>query len=105
METNSFQLILIYLFIPSNCDGYADIDECKDKKSNNCEHICNNTPGSYYCTCRKGYHDDGRNNGTSCIADVEAFPLLKVILGNILLNNTNNNKKKKYKEVALPWRA
>ncbi|XXG50330.1 hypothetical protein AAC387_Pa02g4363 [Persea americana] len=62
-------------------EGCKDIDECKDKKTHNCKQMCINMPGDYHCKCRKGYHDDGRNNGTGCTADFKEFPLLKVILG------------------------
>eukprot|EP00457_Paulinella_chromatophora_P001001 gb/GEZN01001003.1/.p1 GENE.gb/GEZN01001003.1/~~gb/GEZN01001003.1/.p1 ORF type:complete len:954 (-),score=80.00 gb/GEZN01001003.1/:491-3352(-) len=39
-----------------------DTDECREENGD-CEHICVNTPGSYYCTCNAGYHlsKDGRN--------------------------------------------
>ncbi|XP_073234800.1 mucin-like protein [Porites lutea] len=32
-----------------------DIDECQTSNTNNCEQICVNTAGSYYCTCRDGF--------------------------------------------------
>ena len=31
-----------------------DINEC-DTNKGGCEHNCDNTQGSYYCTCRAGY--------------------------------------------------
>lgn len=31
----------------------TDINECTG--ANNCEQVCHNTVGSYYCSCRKGY--------------------------------------------------
>lgn len=34
--------------------GKCDIDECK-VKNGGCEHICRDTPSSYYCECRHGY--------------------------------------------------
>ncbi|KAF3832781.1 hypothetical protein F7725_026446 [Dissostichus mawsoni] len=37
-----------------------DVDECS-KKSVECEHICNNTMGSYRCSCRQGYMLVGRH--------------------------------------------
>ncbi|XP_068737212.1 uncharacterized protein [Montipora capricornis] len=39
-----------------------DIDECLTGK-HNCSHVavCNNTNGSYKCTCKEGYVGDGRN--------------------------------------------
>ena len=40
----------------------ADIDECQDK-SHDCNHICNNTVGSYVCDCKPGFvlHGGGRH--------------------------------------------
>ena len=32
---------------------FTDIDECE---LGYCEQQCNNTIGSYYCTCREGYY-------------------------------------------------
>uniref|UniRef100_A0A1X7TQV9 Mucin-like protein n=1 Tax=Amphimedon queenslandica TaxID=400682 RepID=A0A1X7TQV9_AMPQE len=42
------------------CD---DIDECNSTSTSNCSHFCNNTIGSYQCTCMSGYelHSDGRS--------------------------------------------
>jgi hypothetical protein len=39
-----------------------DIDECS-KGNHTCqtEATCNNTLGSYTCTCRGGYEGDGKN--------------------------------------------
>ena len=31
-----------------------DIDECK-RSNGGCDHHCNNTIGSYYCSCNDGY--------------------------------------------------
>ena len=38
-----------------------DINECKEK-SNKCDAnaVCNNTKGSYVCTCKAGYTGDGQ---------------------------------------------
>ena len=34
--------------------SYTDIDECADKNGG-CEQICNNTPGSFQCSCSAGF--------------------------------------------------
>ena len=41
---------------------FADNDECSSDATNDCHHICVNTPGSYICQCRLGYrlNADGR---------------------------------------------
>ncbi len=44
----------------------ADHDECSG--SNDCEHFCHNTPGSYRCSCNKGYRLNGL---TSCIGQLK----------------------------------
>lgn len=35
----------------------VDVNECKDPLNANggCSQICNNTPGSYHCSCRSGF--------------------------------------------------
>ena len=41
---------IIYIFI------FSDIDECDpDKSLQRCNQICENTPGSYKCSCEKGF--------------------------------------------------
>ena len=37
-------IILLFSYV------FLDINECNDEV-NPCSHICNNVPGSYYCTC------------------------------------------------------
>ena len=37
----------------------TDIDECLDGPQCDSNADCVNTPGSYNCTCRKGYSGDG----------------------------------------------
>ena len=39
----------------------TDIDECSDFATSPC-HMCNNTEGSYNCTCNEGYTIE--SNGT-----------------------------------------
>ena len=33
------------------------MDECETTESNLCDHICENTMGSYTCSCREGYEE------------------------------------------------
>ncbi|RWR94918.1 putative wall-associated receptor kinase-like protein 16 [Cinnamomum micranthum f. kanehirae] len=71
-------------YLPNGCQ---DFDECADPETNPCFAICNNTPGSYCCSCPFGTTGDGRKNGTGCISIVAAaankadFPVLSVTLG------------------------
>lgn len=39
---------------------FADVDEC-GKRNGGCDHECNNTMGSYRCSCRQGYMLVGRH--------------------------------------------
>ena len=50
------QQLFFLLFFPS------DIDEC-EQGSDGCEHNCNNTVGSFFCSCNTGYvlTMDGQN--------------------------------------------
>ncbi|KAL3536542.1 hypothetical protein ACH5RR_005003 [Cinchona calisaya] len=61
--------------------GCQDIDECADPNNSPCEKICLNTPGSYNCSCPKGYYGDGRKAGRGCIAKNKEFPVIKLFLG------------------------
>ena len=48
---------------------FLDINECMDNTLNNCtdsdKMICQNTMGSYNCSCEEGYSLD--NNGETCV--------------------------------------
>ena len=46
--------IVLYFYV------FVDVNECL--KNNDCadDANCHNTPGSYKCTCKKGYHGNGR---------------------------------------------
>ena len=44
-----------------------DINEC-DEASDNCEHNCTNTEGSYECICNIGYEQDSNGNNCSGIS-------------------------------------
>ncbi|KAM0953544.1 putative protein kinase RLK-Pelle-WAK family [Dioscorea sansibarensis] len=66
-------------YLPVNPDGCRDIDECaSDQKTHNCSMLCVNTPGSYYCSCPRGYYGDGKINGTAC---TKKSKLLQLVLG------------------------
>ena len=36
---------------------YADVNECLNDNAG-CNHMCENTPGSYHCICNKGFKLD-----------------------------------------------
>ncbi|KAK4478443.1 hypothetical protein RD792_013918 [Penstemon davidsonii] len=60
--------------------GCTDINECVNKPCD--EHgICTNTPGSFHCSCKKGYRGDGIKDGRGCTADNSGFPVIKFSLG------------------------
>ncbi|KAK4392331.1 Wall-associated receptor kinase [Sesamum angolense] len=57
-----------------------DINECENNPCD--EHgICINTPGSFNCSCKKGYFGDGTKDGRGCIAENSQFPVAKFSLG------------------------
>ena len=53
-----------------------DTNECKEHSSG-CTQICNNTPGSYFCTCHAGYIVDSNNHTCNgeCSIILAAFSL------------------------------
>ncbi|KAL6317008.1 hypothetical protein AAG906_026723 [Vitis piasezkii] len=61
--------------------GCQDIDECSTLSP--CNGTCQNLPGTFNCSCPKGYEGDGRKNGTGCTlvaSQSQRFPLI-IILG------------------------
>ncbi|XP_073153990.1 wall-associated receptor kinase 5-like [Henckelia pumila] len=60
--------------------GCTDINECE---SNPCdEHgICANTPGSFTCSCKKGFSGNGTKQGRGCVAEDSKFPVMRFSLG------------------------
>ncbi|CAL5386768.1 unnamed protein product [Camellia sinensis] len=67
---------------PYLLDGCQDIKECEDPKLNTCEHknkCVDMPPGNYTCSCPKGYHGDGRTDGTGCIAN--QFLAIQIAVG------------------------
>ncbi|KAJ0087112.1 hypothetical protein Patl1_08235 [Pistacia atlantica] len=57
-------------------------NECNEPNLNNCEQKCDNTEGSYTCSCYKGYHlTDGGKDGPRCVPNVpNQFPVIKIAL-------------------------
>ncbi|KAK8306422.1 hypothetical protein V6Z12_D03G127300 [Gossypium hirsutum] len=49
---------------PYLSNGCRDINECETLKP--CSGTCHNLPGSYNCSCPKGFEGDGRKKGTGC---------------------------------------
>ena len=61
---NTSRLKAVYCHDLTKLTGpfYLDIDECAEG-SHECSAnaVCNNTKGSYNCTCNPGYYGDGRS--------------------------------------------
>uniref|UniRef100_A0A251U5I6 Putative EGF-like domain-containing protein n=1 Tax=Helianthus annuus TaxID=4232 RepID=A0A251U5I6_HELAN len=65
---------------PYVAEECKNINEC-ERENHDCDHDaqCDDTDGSYKCTCRKGYSGDGRKNGTGCTADQST--IIKIVVG------------------------
>ncbi|PSS00112.1 Wall-associated receptor kinase [Actinidia chinensis var. chinensis] len=65
---------------PYLSNGCQDIDECRI--SSPCNMTCHNLPGTYNCSCPKGYEGDGRKNGLGCSRILsKRLPLVNIALG------------------------
>ena len=55
---------------------FVDIDECAVNAWNNCDKnaYCNNTAGSYNCTCNNGY----TGNGTTCTGECVFYEFFQI---------------------------
>uniref|UniRef100_A0A2C9K971 Uncharacterized protein n=1 Tax=Biomphalaria glabrata TaxID=6526 RepID=A0A2C9K971_BIOGL len=54
---------------PETLDKCTDINECARSGNGGCEQVCNNTEGSYFCSCQDGYaldEDKKSCNPTKC---------------------------------------
>lgn len=67
------------MFIVLLFQSYTDVDECKHPDDNDCDKICENTIGSYTCSCPRWFHGDGRRDGEGCIRDYQF--LIKTTVG------------------------
>ncbi|KAF2291280.1 hypothetical protein GH714_022222 [Hevea brasiliensis] len=65
---------------PYLVNGCKDVNECEIPNLNKCTNICWNTVGNYTCSCPKGYHGDGRSDGTGCSSTTKTS--IGVITGN-----------------------
>ena len=61
-------------------DTNSDIVECDDNNGG-CSQICNNTEGSYECSCRNGYvldNDQSNCSGTFILSWILSYVLLMI---------------------------
>ncbi|XVE80802.1 hypothetical protein DITRI_Ditri15bG0009500 [Diplodiscus trichospermus] len=63
-------------YLSNDCQ---DIDECQTLKP--CNGICQNLPGSYNCSCPKGFEGDGWKNGTGCLPVNNRSSPINIFLG------------------------
>ncbi|KZV49654.1 wall-associated receptor kinase 3-like [Dorcoceras hygrometricum] len=60
--------------------GCTDINECENNPCD--EHgICTNTPGSFTCSCKKGFSGHGTQKGRGCVPEDSKFPVMRFSLG------------------------
>ena len=52
-----------------------DIDECQENL-HSCQHVCNNTDGSYSCGCNEGYMLD--SDGQNCTGIMLLSSIIKI---------------------------
>ena len=59
---------------------HSDIDECRSSSHNNCSNnaICNNTKGSFNCSCKPGYSGNGYNCSGGCLRSFILYYLLRL---------------------------
>ena len=62
IQYTHFSPFVYYSFVPVFLN--TDIDECMNATTCHKDAYCNNTKGSFNCTCHPGYSGDGKNNCT-----------------------------------------
>ncbi|KAI3796878.1 hypothetical protein L1987_39564 [Smallanthus sonchifolius] len=66
--------------------GCQDVNECEDRKTYPCYGKCDNTPGSYNCSCLRGFVGDATNeNGCQHIVDSKISPTIYVIIAMVIV--------------------
>ena len=75
---NAYDLYCMYVtgipLHPFHVSVFADVDECVQSALHQCspQAQCNNTVGSYQCTCHQGYIDvEPGNPGANCTGETE----------------------------------
>ncbi len=77
VQMSSLKLVCLYstcslscFITPRNAFAYTDIDECTNG-TDDCHNYatCNNTMGSFECTCNEGYAGDGE----TCVGEYENY--------------------------------
>ncbi|XVF37022.1 hypothetical protein REPUB_Repub19eG0109700 [Reevesia pubescens] len=68
---------------PYLSNGCQDINECETLKP--CNSTCQNTFGSFNCSCPEGFEGDGLRNGTGCSPKVnhqnKKYPIIQIAIG------------------------
>ena len=75
-------MVRALLFLAFDSNNFVDIDECS-VGTDMCDHNCQNTPGSYTCSCRPGYSLS--QNGRTCVGMHMCFTISRLVsLGHLL---------------------
>ena len=62
-----FNMLVQTFVVNPNLYFYPDIDECEELP-HGCSQICTNTPGSFFCNCRRGFQLVGTTECEGMIA-------------------------------------
>ncbi|XP_067047327.1 uromodulin-like isoform X2 [Acropora muricata] len=83
-KENHYKCLCTKGFKGKNCEN--DIDECSIENECHQNATCNNTKGSYNCTCKDGFEGDGRN-----CADIDECSIENECHQNATCNNTKGS--------------